>query len=108
MTWHEIMAFAHQNTEIKPIPGLDTQGAPALAQAKKGGAPSGVVEVNATSAVPSALSRRSFEVIGGLGDLFRTVERPTATLTGFSEPARAAANTGSFGTRPADGRIALP
>ena len=107
MTWHEVMAFAHQNTEIKPIPGLDAQGAPVVAQAKKGGAPAGV-EVNATSAVPGALSRRSFEVIGGLGDLFRTVERPAAALTGFSEPARAAANIGPSGMRPAGGRIALP
>jgi len=107
MTWHEVMAFAHQNTEIKPIPGLDAQGAPVVAQAKKGGAPAGV-EANATSAVPGALSRRSFEVIGGLGDLFRTVERPAAALTGFSEPARAAANIGPSGMRPAGGRIALP
>jgi penicillin-binding protein 1A len=107
MTWHEVMAFAHQNTEIKPIPGLDAQGAPVVAQAKKGGAPASV-EVNATSAAPGALSRRSFEVIGGLGDLFRTVERPAAALTGFSEPARAAANIGPSGMRPAGGRIALP
>ena len=108
MTWHEVMAFAHQNAEIKPIPGLDAQGAPVVAQAKKGGAPqSGAADVN-TSTVPGALSRRSFEVIGGLGDLFRTVERPTAALTGFSEPARAAANADLSRARPAGGRIALP
>ena len=36
MTWHEVMAFAHQNTEIKPIPGLDAQGAPVVAAGQKG------------------------------------------------------------------------
>jgi penicillin-binding protein 1A len=108
MTWHEVMSFAHQNIEIKPIPGLDQPQTPsAAAQAKKGGAPGGSVEANATGAVPGALSRRSFEVLGGLGDLFRTVERPTSARTGFSEPARAA-NAGSSAMRAAGARIALP
>jgi len=106
MTWHDMMSFAHQNFEIKPIPGLEQpQGAPA--QAKKGGGPGGIVEVNATSAAPGALSRRSFEVIGGLGDLFHTVERPAVARTGFYEPAQAA-NVGSSAIKPSGARIALP
>jgi penicillin-binding protein 1A len=32
MTWHEIMAYAHQGIELKPIPGLGPQ-APSVARA---------------------------------------------------------------------------
>jgi penicillin-binding protein 1A len=107
MTWHEVMAVAHQNVEIKPIPGLEGPGAGA-AQAAKGAAPGGFASVNATGSIPGTLSRRSFEVIGGLGDLFRTVERPTSGSVGFTEPTRAAANAAPSESRPAGGRIALP
>ena len=30
-TWHEVMAFAHQNLEIHPIPGLGPEGNAAMA-----------------------------------------------------------------------------
>src|SRR5262249_5283201 len=38
MTWHEIMAYAHQGIELKPIPGLGPQAPsarPAVAENKK-------------------------------------------------------------------------
>jgi penicillin-binding protein 1A len=42
MTWHEIMAYAHQGIELKPIPGLGPQGPsaarPVVAESKKDGA----------------------------------------------------------------------
>ena len=40
MTWHEIMAYAHQGIELKPIPGLGPQAPsarPAVAEGKKDG-----------------------------------------------------------------------
>jgi penicillin-binding protein 1A len=74
MAWHEVMAFAHQNIDIRPIPYL-ADGGPAVAGAKP--AP-GKLEVTTTGTVPGALSRRSFEVIGGMGELFRAVERAPA------------------------------
>ena len=41
MTWHEIMAYAHQGIELKPIPGLGPQapsvGRPVVAEGKKDG-----------------------------------------------------------------------
>src|SRR5262249_48264591 len=41
MTWHEIMAYAHQGIELKPIPGLGPQGPrgarAAVAENKKDG-----------------------------------------------------------------------
>jgi penicillin-binding protein 1A len=79
MAWHEVMAFAHQNIEIRPIPFLSDSG-PAVAGAK----PAGKLEVVTTGSVPGALSRRSFEVIGGMGELFRSVDQapgPRAMLS---------------------------
>ena len=75
MAWKEVMAFAHQNLEIRPIPGLP-ESATAVAFAS-GRAPTSVqnAQSNAPQLAPGSLSRRSFEVIGGIGNLFRSVER---------------------------------
>jgi penicillin-binding protein 1A len=75
MAWKEVMAFAHQNLEIRPIPGLP-ESATAVAFAS-GRAPTTVqnAQSNAPQLAPGSLSRRSFEVIGGIGNLFRSVER---------------------------------
>jgi penicillin-binding protein 1A len=75
MAWKEVMAFAHQNLEIRPIPGLP-ESATAVAFAS-GRAPTSVQNApsNAPQLAPGSLSRRSFEVIGGIGNLFRSVER---------------------------------
>jgi penicillin-binding protein 1A len=105
-TWHEVMAFAHQNTEIKPIPYLD--GSPAVAGARPGSSPSGKIEVVTTGSVPGALSRRSFEVIGGMGDLFRNVDRAPGPRASLSVPERAAANFVDGSARTSGGRTALP
>jgi penicillin-binding protein 1A len=69
MTWKEIMGFAHQGLELKPIPGVQTDPAqpkPALVA----GAPA------APKDVPQAgyMSRRTFEVVSSLGNSFRSVE----------------------------------
>ncbi|TXM96051.1 PBP1A family penicillin-binding protein, partial [Methylobacterium sp. WL103] len=71
--WHDVLEVAHQGIELKPLPGLKAPNA-AAAQA----AASTPTDPAATSY--GKLSRRSFEVIGGLNGLFRTVERaPTST-----------------------------
>jgi penicillin-binding protein 1A len=102
MTWREVMAFAHQNLEIRPIPGLQPEGA-AVA---KGAAqpPKSVVEAGGPNG-SGALSRRSFEAIGGLGDLLRKVDRPVPTGAAFAEPSR---GTESASARPVVGRVAMP
>ncbi len=59
MTWHEIMAFAHQGIELKPIPGLpDTAPKPAIAKAP-GTQPAG----DAPQQSAATLSRQSFDVL---------------------------------------------
>jgi penicillin-binding protein 1A len=106
MLWHEVMTFAHQNTEIRPIPYLTSDGSMPVAN-NKGGPPSpGKIEVVSTGSVPGTLSRRSFDIIGGMGNLFRDVERAPSPRAAASTPERAAANTASD-LRSA-GRTALP
>jgi penicillin-binding protein 1A len=102
MAWHEVMAFAHQNIEIKPIPYL-AEGAPAVAGARP--APGKLDIVTTGSVVPGALSRRSFEVIGGMGELFRNVDRAPGPRAILAVPERAAASGAARGD---GGRIALP
>jgi penicillin-binding protein 1A len=107
MLWHEVMAFAHQNTEIRPIPYLNADGSMPVAS-NKGGVPNaGKIEVVTTGSVPGMLSRRSFDVIGGMGNLFRDVERAPSPRASAPTPERAAANIANDGAR-AGGRIALP
>jgi penicillin-binding protein 1A len=107
MAWHEVMAFAHQNAEIRPIPYLAPDGSQMVAGAKSG-VPSGRFEVVTTGTIPGALSRRSFEVIGGIGELFRNVERAAGPRASLSGPDRNPAAGGLRDVRSADGRSALP
>ncbi|HEY8565899.1 MAG TPA: PBP1A family penicillin-binding protein [Beijerinckiaceae bacterium] len=97
--WHDVMAFAHQNLEIKPIPGLEAEKPSAVAANK----PAAPQPGEAPAVAPGALSRRSFEVIDGFGELLRKAERPPAAFS--SLPARAADNSG---LRSVGGRIATP
>jgi penicillin-binding protein 1A len=77
MTWREIMAFAHQDVEIVPIPGLYDAEQPLVAQAPAAAQESPVRARN------TSLSRRSFEVVGGINRMFETARTPR---NGFSEP----------------------
>jgi penicillin-binding protein 1A len=81
MTWKEVMAFAHQNLELRPLPGVDSPAGPAIAFAS-GNAQSAVQSTSATSGaplLPGTLSRRSYEAIGSIGELMRRVEvKPSA------------------------------
>jgi penicillin-binding protein 1A len=107
MLWREVMAYAHQNIELKPIPYLGTPG-PEVARAAASGAQGGVVQLGQPTS--GALSRRSFEVLGGIGALLKGAERPVAPLSTLPGSARAAADLPSAtgGTRAVGGRIALP
>ncbi|KMO24758.1 hypothetical protein QR79_10710 [Methylobacterium indicum] len=78
MTFHKVMAPAHQGIEMKPLPGFDTDKVSArTAQAAAPTTPP-------PGAPAGALSRRSFEVLGGLGQLFRSVESPRPGRAAFN------------------------
>jgi penicillin-binding protein 1A len=114
MAWHQVMAFAHQNLEIRPIPGVpDTGPAVAFASSRaqtavQNGQP------GAPQLAPGTLSRKSFEVIDGIGGLFRrsSQDAPAAPTATGSAPTTAAEppparSRGAAAQSPAQ-RVAMP
>ncbi|MFN3686695.1 transglycosylase domain-containing protein [Salinarimonas sp.] len=82
MTFHEIMAFAHQDIELRPIPGLDGEILPPEAREP---VVTSSTDPQVLALHRNALSRRSFEVINGIGSLFETAREPSS---GFGEAPR--------------------
>jgi len=99
LTWHEVMNFAHQNLEIRPIPGVDsapfarvaTSGRPAADQAQGPSQPF----------LAGTLSRKSYEALGGINALFQAAERTVSTVKESSTDG----TTGSVGTSR---QVAMP
>lgn len=90
MTFREIMAFAHAGLELKPIPGVtasppDPRAQPQLVAAQPPSAANERLERLKTG----HLSRRSFEVISGVGEMFRGMGEAAA-------PAAPASRSGGF------------
>jgi penicillin-binding protein 1A len=87
MTWHNIMAYAHQGVEIKPLPGLTGPTPPAtpVAAAPASG-------TNGNQPRPTMLTKRSIEVLLRLEQM---MENASASLTTASTPPQrgAAAST---------------
>jgi len=76
MAWREIMSFAHFDVELAPIPGLDEDEQPLVAQAP-------AAEQNPPPrARNTSLSRRSFEVVGGINRMFESAQRGRGGLSG--------------------------
>ena len=69
MTWHEIMAYAHQGIELKPLPGgpppaVAQKALPAVTANNSGPTP---------PRHPAALSHRSVDVLAGIDTVARTI-----------------------------------
>ena len=107
MLWKEVMASAHQNLEIRPIPYLNPDGT-AMANPGTGPAPGQVPVAQASGAPAStgAMSRRSFEVIGSIGELFRGAARPTTSAALAQQPRPG--NVSTVAIPPATGAVARP
>jgi penicillin-binding protein 1A len=103
MTWKEVMSFAHQNLEIRPIPGLSPEGGPAVAFAssKAPASVQGALQSSSPLVAPGTLSRKSFDVIGGLGALFRRAEGFDKSSAAPGEPTQAAPRALGDGRRAA-------
>jgi penicillin-binding protein 1A len=98
MAWKEVMAFAHQNLEIRPMPGLSPDGnVPVAFASGRSQASAGAAQGAGQTLAPGTLSRRSYEAIGSIGELLRSVERPGQTQ----------ASAGSA-AQPAASRVAMP
>jgi penicillin-binding protein 1A len=96
-TWHEIMAYAHQGIELKPIPGLGPQG-PAAARVAEG-----KKEGDTTPSRPnSILTKRGADALVRLERLLDDATRALATrgeMTKASDETRAPAQA-SFASAP--------
>ncbi len=73
MTWKEIMQFAHQGLELKPLPGVAPPEPKGVPMAR-----SNAPAVAATAPMPGPgaghMPRQSFEVLNAVGSMFKAVE----------------------------------
>ncbi len=69
-TWHNIMAYAHQGIELKPLPGFPAPAGPAnVASAGVAGGDLGAPQR------PVTLSRKSADALGDIEQLFRSADK---------------------------------
>jgi penicillin-binding protein 1A len=100
-TWHDIMVYAHNGVELKPLPGLPAPPpGPAVVN-------SGTVAELGVPQHPAQLSRRASDAIVSIEDLLRTADRQRAAASGadgiFAESASGPAL--GIGVRSTGGRI---
>ncbi len=103
-TWHDVMAVAHQNLEIRPIPGVD---AGAYARVASAGKPAADQAQGSSQAfLAGTLSRKSYEVLGNIGSLFQAAERPLSASKGTTQPGTTGSVDASGTDRPR--QVAMP
>jgi penicillin-binding protein 1A len=98
-TWHEVMNVAHQNLEIRPIPGVDPAPWARVASSSRPAAEQ--AQGPAQPYLAGTLSRRSYEVLGGIGALFQEAERPLSA-------AKESTDSGTTGSVESSRQIAMP
>ncbi|AWM86462.1 transglycosylase domain-containing protein [Microvirga sp. 17 mud 1-3] len=84
MTWQQVMAFGHQNLEIRPLPGLETGGNAKVAANRNAQDEASAMQ---QAYLAGTLSRRSYEVLGTISTLFQSAARPAAA-TKAEDPMR--------------------
>ncbi|MEE1654851.1 PBP1A family penicillin-binding protein [Microvirga sp. CF3062] len=89
MTWHDVMNVAHQNLEIRPIPGANPANANRVASANRPAADQ--AQSTSQAFLAGTLSRKSYEVLGGIGTLFQSVDRSVTTGKAPEAPRSSAA-----------------
>jgi penicillin-binding protein 1A len=77
MTWHEIMAYAHQGIELKPLPGDPPQTAKTVPRT-----PAKTVAELGAPQRPTSLSAASIEVLGTIADWAKAAEKRQAETHG--------------------------
>jgi penicillin-binding protein 1A len=83
MTWKEVMTAAHQNLEIRPIPGIDGAGPNVASKTGNGAADP---QAASNSYLAGTLSRRSYEVLGVIGNLFQATSRSADAMKAVEAP----------------------
>ncbi len=96
MTWRQIMTFAHQGIEIKPIPGVAPGPAPA-APVVAATEPAGIV--TEAAARPASLTRRSVEVLMRLERMMDNAFQRAQSSAASNDPAATTAAAGPLAAR---------
>ncbi|MEA3028479.1 MAG: penicillin-binding protein, partial [Alphaproteobacteria bacterium] len=99
--WHDIMTYAHQGVELKPIPGLGLQPPPAAAKVAAANA-AAKPDLNAQQR-PAVLTKRGAEI---LVHLERLMDDATRALAERTAPERNAADAGGTPGQAGRGTIA--
>jgi penicillin-binding protein 1A len=86
MTWKEVMAVAHQNLEIRPIPGLEPESATRVASSNRPAADQ--AQSPSQAYLAGTLSRKSYEVLGGIGSLFQSAGQSVSTVSQATDGSR--------------------
>jgi penicillin-binding protein 1A len=100
MTWQQVMAFAHQDLDIRPIPGVAPfeagQGGLKVAAAKDGQAAGPDVVVQK----PGVISRRTAGVLGDIGSMFDDAQpaREPDTTSAIDQLGRTVSSNGGVTT----------
>ncbi|WP_342359020.1 PBP1A family penicillin-binding protein [Terrarubrum flagellatum] len=94
MTWHEVMAYAHQGLDIKPIPLLTRDPAPPPVPVAAR-APKTDAKAETLAQRPATLSRKSLDALGALEQQFKSAgaSRPSARAPMLREVAAAPQDT---------------
>jgi penicillin-binding protein 1A len=100
-TWHDIMVYAHNGVELKPLPGMPAPPpGPAVVN-------SGTVAELGAAQHPAQLSRRASDAIVSIEDLMHVADRQRAATSGadgvFADSASSPAL--GIGVRATGGRI---
>jgi penicillin-binding protein 1A len=103
-TWHDVMLAAHQNLEIRPIPGVDSGAYARVASAGKLAADQ--AQGPSQAFLAGTLSRKSYEVLGNIGSLFQAAERPLSASRGTAQPGTTGSVDASGTDRPR--QVAMP
>jgi penicillin-binding protein 1A len=86
LTWHKVMAYAHQGVEIKPLPGLKGTPAPRLEQPQVASSPN-FTETPRPMTLPQGTAERLLR----LEKIMRAAGGATSALPDNWQPGRAAA-----------------
>ena len=89
MSWQEVMKVAHQNLEIRPIPGASPANANRVASSNRPATDQ--AQSPSQAFLAGTLSRKSYEVLGGISTLFQSVDRSVTTGKAPEAPRSSAA-----------------
>jgi penicillin-binding protein 1A len=102
MAWKDVMVFAHRGQEIRPIPGAPVDVKPVVvASAGRSAAGASGAALPGPTSSAATLSRRSFEVVGGINSLFRNVKPVPAPNATAPRAERTTGAVQALGMRPA-------